>query len=584
MYWRLGGPLGRLSRVRKLKPIGQRLWYAAFYAALSMWAVAAAATTVLAPMLGILLLIAVTNWVAWMWYRRARPVEVIGHVDERTATWAKIKPLTGTTLVNVVELENPRRFEAGVDTSATELLVKDVAAAVPHIAKRFGRPQSNIIADYGPGRLEHIARLTVVEDNPCEEAVTYNESWIPTEKDIAEGCVPFHLFPNGMRARVRLWLPMAGTVNSLFSGDIRTGKSEGMSTKMTQACWTGRVWPMGGDPQGGVSMPTWVGPQGRAKWQAACENGDLEPIWLQLQGLREAMYARSDAMARFSWVDKWGDEQVGINCWDPSIVPWPAVGYALDEAHMLMKIPEFASVIKELLKMMNKTGMYMDLATQYPAIEEFGNDMAIRQSLTAGNGMAYRNSAGTVKEMTLPKHLPSPFEIPTETTTGEHTKGTLICASQAPRSSLPVYSRSVWIERGKYWADKAMERVPDLDPITAAAFAKHMPAATLLANGFSGDGRAEGVLVPDRERIVVSESSRPKRLTAFEKIAAYLVERPNGLAHTGVIAQAIDEKLTTVSTALGRAEKANKVHQVQHGVWALGADPNQQLAIDEEAA
>lgn len=589
LYHRLGGPLGRFSRRRDLKPITQRIWYAAFYAALSMWAAIAAATSAMPPMPGILFAgIALPAWVAWMWHHRTRTTDasgVVGQHSDRIETWATVKPLAGTSLVNVKELENPRRFEAEVDTSGTELLVKDVVAAVPHIAKRFGRPKSNIIADYTLGRVEHLASLTVVEDNPCHEAVTYDESWIPTEQDIAEGCVPFHLFPNGMRGRVRIWLPNAGTVNSLFSGDIRTGKSEGMSTKMIQACFTGRVWPMAADPQGGVSMPTWCGPQGRAKWQASCKDGDLEPIWFQVQGMREAMYARSDAMSRFVWVDKWGDEQVGINCWDPSIMDWPAVGYALDEAHMLMKIPEFAAIIKELLKMMNKTGLYMDLATQYPAIEEFNNDMAIRQSVTAGNGMGYRNTAGTVKEMTLPKHLPSPFDIPTETLTGGHTKGTLVCASQAPRSSLPVYSRSVWVERGKFWADKAMERVPELDAVTRIAFAKYMPLDVLAANGFTAPPKApEQPRAEAREQIVVAEPQRAKRLTAFQKITKYLQERPSGQAHTGVIAEAIGENLTTVSTALSRAEKAGKAHSVDHGVWALGREPNEQLTIETEVA
>jgi hypothetical protein len=84
----------------------------------------------------------------------------------------------------------------------------------------------------------------------------------------------------------------------LFSGDIRTGKSAGMEAKMLQACFTGRVWPMAADPQGGVSMPTWCAPDGRgyARWQAT----DLDGIYRQLSRFRDGMYARSEEMSNGS--------------------------------------------------------------------------------------------------------------------------------------------------------------------------------------------------------------------------------------------------------------------------------------------
>jgi hypothetical protein len=56
-------------------------------------------------------------------------------------------------------------------------------------------------------------------------------------------------------------------------------------------------------------------------------------------------------------------------------------------------LPSSRTIFKECLKMQNKTGMYHGHATQYPGIEEFNNDMAMRQPLTAGNLLAYRNTA-----------------------------------------------------------------------------------------------------------------------------------------------------------------------------------------------
>jgi hypothetical protein len=562
MYWWLGGPLGYRSRRRKLKPAEQRIWFAAFYAVLAVWAPVAAAWTVLPPWIGVLWVSTFAAWVRWLWHHRARPKEQpVETGTPRDLTWSTVKGMNGTRLDNVVELHSPKRWEADVDLADTDMLVKDVAAATAHIAKRFKVPVSNVIADYAGSRLEDVARLTVVQDNPCFDPVVYDDSWIPTEQDIAAGVVPFHLYPNGMRAKVRLWLPGAGTVNSLFSGDIRTGKSAGMEAKMLQACFTGKVWPMAADPQGGVSIPTWCAPEGRghARWQAT----DLDGIFRQAEAFRDGMYARSLFMAHFRWTDRWGDEQIGINCWDPSIPGMPpAVGWAIDEVWALMKIPEFAAIFKECMKMQNKTGMYMDMSTQYPGIEEFNNDMAMRQPLTAGNLLAYRNTASSVKEMILPAGLPSPMQIPWETPDGEHTKGTLVAASQAPRSSLPVYSRSVWVERGRYWAAQASERIPELDEATAAAFAPYMkPAAEPLPD-------AE----PERESVTVRAAApAERRPRAEDRIAEFLCSRDDRRAHTGVIASELDMPKGTVGTTLKRMEARGLVSQPRAGIWQISS-------------
>lgn len=568
MYWWLGLPLGQKTRRRRrVKPAEQRIWYAAFYALLSVWASVGAAWTVLPPWTGVLWVGTFAVWVRWMWHRRIRKAEPVQVAGVRELTWASVKGLKGTVLENIVDREAPARWEADVDLGDTDLLVKDVMAAAPHVAKRYKVPITNVVVDYSPSRLEHTAKLTVVRDNPLFDPVVYDESWIPTEQDIADGCVPFHMYPNGMRARVRLWLPGAGTVNSMFTGDIRTGKSAGMDTKLLQAVWTGKVWPMAADPQGGVSMPWWCAKNGRglAMWQAV----DEDQIWTQLCAFRDAMYARSEMMSEFEWVDKWGDQQRGINCWDPTIPGMPpAVTWSCDEFWRLMLRDDFFAVFKECLKMQNKTGMLMDIATQYPGIEELHNDMALRQPLTAGNLMAYRNTATSVKEMILPKGLPSPLDIPWETPEGQHTKGTLICASQAPRSSLPVYSRTVWAERGRYWGERAMERVPELDDVTAAVFAKHRLAKP-----------AEPKPTEKTRESITATRPAPAKLRVEDRIMAFLRDHEGQQAHTGVIADALDLPKGTAGTTLKRMAARGTVRQVRRGIWGLPADDRELAGV-----
>jgi hypothetical protein len=134
--------------------------------------------------------------------------------------------------------------------------------------------------------------------------------------------------------------------------------------------------------------------------------------------------------------------------------------------------------------------------------------------------------------------------------------------SQAPRSSLPVYSRSVWAERGRYWAAQAVRRVPELDGVTAGAFAKWMaPAAAELVE-----------LEPERETVTVAATAATpvKKTRALDRILEYLAGRPEKRAHTGVIAQDLEMPMPTVSTTLRRAVEAGApVEQVREGIWAV---------------
>lgn len=575
VYRWLGLPFGRLTKRRGVKPTEQRIWYASAYAALIAWTVVAAAWRLGPPMPGFWVTGILAVWVRWLWHHRTRkapPVKAVP-VGERQERWAQVKKLAGTQLENVVEYTAPKRWEADIDLSETDLLVEDVVKAVPYISKKFRIPQSNVIADYTPDRLEHVAHLTMVEDNPCDQPSIYDESWIPTEQDIAEGVVPFHLYPNGTRGKVRLWYPRAGTVNSLFSGDIGSGKSAGMEAKAIQAMQTGKVWVMAGDPQGGASLPALCGADGQAAWGAVGDEDNLDAIYNQLCFMQEAMYVRQDAMKRLEWEDKYGDAVTGLASWDPTITGWPAIGITLDEVWRLLLIPECAKIVKELLKMQRKVGFYMDMATQYPASDEFGNDAGLRQGIIAGNLLSYYNSdGGTVKAMVLPSHLPAPDKIPMETTKGEHTKGMLIASSRAPLSSLPVYSRSVWAERNVYWAKKARERMPELEPALQKVLAKYRPLPSAAPDE------------PQRERIVVQTPTQPTatprqaptRVGELDRILAFLRTRPGYRCRAGIIAHELNMPRSTVSQTLGRAKRKTGIVSSHHGVWTLHEVPDEQ--------
>lgn len=583
VWRRLGGWLGPLTRRRDLGPWEHRIWYAAFYAALAMWAVVAASWTPGPPMPGFLLVITVPVFIRWCWHHRIRPTKE-DQGGEREAAWESIKGLDDTSITNIDEAVNPTRWTADVDLSDSNLHVPDVMKLVPKIAKKYRVPASNIIVDWGPGRLEDLVKLTVMQTNLCDDPVVFDESWIPTAQDVEDGCVPYHSYGTGQRGRVRLWHAGAGGVNFLFSGDPRVGKSEGMQTLGIQGMFTGRVWLVAGDPQNGMSFPALCGPnaRGAAQWQATEDDG----IYNQLRGLLDGMDARSRALAEFKYADKWGDTHVGLNCWSYALTGWPLVLVLFDEFWKMMLNPDFAPLCKELLKKMGKVGYAMAVATQYPGLPEFGDDAALRQPITSGNLLSFRNTDGTTDSMILQKHMPSPFDIPTETVNGGHTKGMLIADSQAPFSSLPVYSRVVWPERSRYWANMAAQRVPDLESYSWDAFTPWMPG------GWKAQERLEAAAVRPAEPEQAARESvtvQPPRATAAERITVYLAASASGWQHTGVIAKDLGLPMSTVSQTLSRHEPDRFTQardgegNVRRGVWQLATHQENKQLIESAA-
>jgi hypothetical protein len=568
LWWWCGGWAWKVTRRRGLKPRSHRAWRVAGYLSAAGWAIVAARFG--GPVLarpGWLLAPTLACWIAWMWHRRIRHdvveivEEVVAAVDDRLLRWARIagagKPLAGADLENLAEFDQPPRWEADIALPSGDLTVENVVRAHRRITSAYSTRRDNVILDEAPGGEEDRARLTVVLANPCHDRIEYDGSW--QDGLTSDGCLPFHTYPDGFRGALRLWQPGSGTAHTLFSGDTRSGKSAGMETALLQAVTTGLVWPMVGDPQGGQSLPAWCRRDGGG--YARSKAVDAEGVYVQLLALKEAMYARSDLLGRMVWEDEDG-EHVGLSFYDPFLTGLPILLYVLDEAHVACKDPEWKHLIipliEEIVKMAGKTGIALWLATQYPGIEELGNKMAIRQNLVAGNVVCYRNSAKTSGTMVLPSHMPRPYEIPKETPDGEHTKGTAVIYSAAPRSSRATYSRSAWARRAHFFAEQASARIPELDVSTAAALAAHLPDL----------GAVREPAVPQRDTVTVTKG-QPIRELAL----AFLRSRPSGRAHTGVIAAAIDKPLPSVVTALRRAEPKGLVHQARTGIWALGAKP-----------
>lgn len=629
VYWSLGGALFVLTRRRGLKPFSQRMWLAAAYTTIGLLAVLTAAWRVGQPMPGLWGLAAITFSIATAVYRyRARRAVPKDDLHPYQVKWEKIKSVRGTILGPITELggedgngpngedgKGPKRWTADVDLTDTEMLVEDFARQAPHIAKRFRIGRGNVIIDEAVPGEDALARLTMVLENPLTQRVEFDESWLQMTEP---GAFPFHVYPDGSIGQFRLWDPMSGTVNAFFSGDIGSGKSGAIFTAAIQACMTGRVHLIVGDPQG-QSLPA----LGIVSTKQLGEDGyadDAEKVYLQLVRLHAAMLARSAYLKTYKWRDRFGDVNTGMEFFDQELMAsqqyepdegihplfWPMIVYVLEEAHKACKDPDYGSDIVKLLaqiiKLSRKTGIAVWVANQNPGIEELGNESALRQNLIAGNVLCYRNSSKHTGVMILDSHMPEPHTIPKLTPQGRRTQGMVVASCPVNRSNRAAISRSAFIERKTLWAQRAAERVMPLDDFFKAAWdaadIERMEeqlsdeVTQYLKEKAEGRGTSQAALVDDDGTPVWKKGTVPQRCIAYLK---HLEETTGfGETTTRIMAHETGSAMNTVSQALGRLArpKATRkrphpkpvVHSPRPGTWSLGPAPAEKKQLAETAA
>lgn len=517
----------------------------ALYGAGAAWTLTAVATTPGPPMNGFLLAATLATGGAWWWHHRIRPQTTVVDATDIESTWEKkigapngVAP--GTTVSEVQAIEHGT--VATIDLSDSNLLASDLLSKRPAIAKAFKAARSSVVVELMPQQYEHLAKLMILDKNPVDEDVVYDETW----RTLEEGCYPMALLPDGERTWARLYQPGSGVVHEIFSGDTRTGKSRGMSLSILQSVFTGLVIPIVCDPQGGQSLPAWAGAEGKAPYTAC----DMDAILDYLMRLRRVMYVRSKELARTKWIDEDGFMRTGLDHYDPIKVPhMPILDNTIDEAHRVFALGDEAkNLMEESLLMSSKNAIRHRLATQYPSITQLGNSMPIRNSLVAGNVYCYRIATSVAKGMLLPPGLPDPAHIPKLTPTGLHTKGTCVIDSTAPGGGRAAYARTAFVKNEHRMAEAAVRHIPEMDEPSLEAWHK--------------------VEKPQRSDVKATAPAEkiPVFKTDTERVLEHLRNR-NAPVHTGVIARELNIALGSVSTILKRQAGKGLVVKVRHGVW-----------------
>ncbi len=570
LYRWLGLPAWRFTKRRDVKPTEQRIWYAGFYASIMLWSTLAAATTVAPPMPGILGVVAVSAWIRWMWHHRTRPpmpVTIPEAVTGPQATWADLAVgggvLPGSTLEAVSVGDGKwdatiRLAPGGRQTTWSAI------AAIPSIASAYGLPLTSVIVEPTAGGEANLAKLTTYTRNPLHAVQTFEKPSL----DPATGQFNVGVHHDGTDAKWRLFVPGWGSCHGFIFGTTGAGKSALLNDICAELRHSGVAATFLIDPEDGESMPEW---QDHVNW-FAWDVDEARNLLLRIEVVMEARRAENRATR---WVDEFGQERRGLGQFTPTPERKQLV-VIIDESPAVLADPECKRIVGQIGKRGRKVGVSVILVAQVPSLEELGNDQTVRSMASSMNIVAFRTSDRMSSTMGLPKRLPvDPADLPEEWPDGSTTAG-LGYLGRGGAAASPF--RGLFSKNWTRWATSGS--LAELDDVVVEALGEDF-----LTWRERREAQENGTVfqMPGREAVAEPAAAKGKE-TCETRILAYLKTRDGAHVTTGALAHAIGDKLTTVQQALKRAEKKRLVWQPGYAMWALGANPNEQLTLDEAAA
>ncbi|MFB7076501.1 hypothetical protein [Streptomyces sp. NPDC056308] len=261
-------------------------------------------------------------------------------------------------------------------------------------------------------------RITVFTENPLKKGTLFGDSHV---LDPATGLAPIGVYYDGEQAHYRFFLPGSGAVHSFVTGTSGSGKSRLLDALLGIERRSPLVCSIVIDPQQGLSLPDW--PDGVAVFAPGNDFGIVV-----LRAVHAIMKERANRYNRMKWTDEQGRTRVGRAFFVPGD-PDPLISITLDEAHDLLKDPEYGEeavkIIGDLAKEARKVGLKFRLANQSPNASELGGETLIRDILQGGNNAVLRSGSSATGKRAAGSALDGvdPGAIPKEFNDGTSTGG-----------------------------------------------------------------------------------------------------------------------------------------------------------------
>lgn len=429
----------------------------------------------------------------------------------------------------------------------------NATARLDKIALAFGIPRANVVVEPLLTGEEDRFRVMVLERNPLQQV----QAFTGPSLDLATGTIRIGMHADRTPAFWQLWRPGWGACHGMIAGTTGAGKSALLQVLLAETRHSGVAVPWLGDPENGSN--DW-------KDHVDCYAGSPARILLMLDAAQAVMNDRSH---------RWTAQKVdGIRRDTSRFTPSaeePQIVVILDEAPEILASEACRKIIARIGKRGRKWGVSVVIVTQIPSLAELGSDLAVRSLLSSVNIVMFRTGDRLSAQMGALASI-DPHALPKQWPDGSTTAGLGYSGSGGDRIA-PF--RGLYIPDGHGWATTGQ----------AAELGAADMGAAMRPGMYYALWRAL-LDVPDEDFVDSRELATPTvavpvDATTKDRIVAYLAGRRGEQVATGVIAQALDVPLPTVSQTLARLRKTEQVVQVRRGMWAM---PGEGLeALDESA-
>ncbi len=432
--------LGLLASRRWLDRPAERVYASGCLTAAVAWLAVAAADGTGRPLPAVLWLGGCALALPWWRHHRiraAQPAPAAGIEEiwaERVA--APDRALRDSALTGVRRVRNG--WTATISLPPGKHDTADAVTATALITSAYQKPVGSVIVEPTPDGDASKASLLVLSSNPLHQA----QPWPGPTLDEATGVAFIGTYADGKPVPYRFYRLASGPVHDLISGTTDAGKSTLVGLLLAEERH-GRVivsWVI--DPQRGQSLPDWTG---AVDWFA----GTPEEAMLILRAADAGMFARNAALASMEWTDDQGRPRRGRGWFDPS-PQMPLLSVTIEEAHVILAIPEAREIAERIAKMGRKCGVKLRLITQVPLLDQLGGSTALRAGVASGNVVVLRTADRLTGQVAFNGVLPvDPARLPRQFPDGSSTAGLGFVLGPSDR---PVPMRAHLVADPYHWA------------------------------------------------------------------------------------------------------------------------------------
>ncbi|MEV0236839.1 hypothetical protein [Nonomuraea sp. NPDC050786] len=294
-------------------------------------------------------------------------------------------------------------------------ITSEAIAAREKVCGDFGRTIDGIQIEEPDDQVLNAAEVTFLDRLAVEDV----QWWTQPGLDMDTGIWRIGPFADGRGdAALQLWEVGSGPLPVTIIGAQRTGKS---TLLRSAACeFKGKpIRLLYGDPQNGQSCPELL--------PYLPKNGvglGLDGIKVLVEHVHAEMQRRSRLLSTVEWIDRHGNKRRGVQSYDrPGAHDLDMLVLALDEYHKIVRDPDVAAMVYDILAEGSKCGIVPWIIDQNAYVDSFGGGDMLGL-LNAGNVILLRNGSPFIAQQTIGQYMDVyPHMIKLTFPGGGHTKG-----------------------------------------------------------------------------------------------------------------------------------------------------------------